>query len=323
MSEIVASAPGKVVVAGEYAVLDGAPAICMAVDRRARVTVSAGANAGYTVTAPGFLSDTLHLVSPAESADEIPLLKAVWQQMPSIPDEPLNIELDSRDMQQGGDKLGIGSSAAVAVALAAALQRTIDGGAPVADIALVAHRELQGGAGSGVDIACSFTGGVIEYRMAESRTDAAAWPTGLHYTLLWSGQSASTAAQLEKLEQAGAHASREELCAAATTVAAVWRGQSTSQIVEVMSEYTNVLRRFDADHSLGIFGAGHASLADIATANGIVYKPCGAGGGDLGIALSDDPAALSAFVDAARQGNFAPLDLRLDEQGVAVEGTLQ
>ena len=35
----VASAPGKFVLSGEYAVLDGAPAICVAVDRRAVVTI--------------------------------------------------------------------------------------------------------------------------------------------------------------------------------------------------------------------------------------------------------------------------------------------
>ena len=34
-----ASAPGKIVLSGEYAVLDGAPAICAAVDRRAAVTI--------------------------------------------------------------------------------------------------------------------------------------------------------------------------------------------------------------------------------------------------------------------------------------------
>ena len=35
-----ASAPGKAVLSGEYAVLQGAPAIAMAVDCRARVTAA-------------------------------------------------------------------------------------------------------------------------------------------------------------------------------------------------------------------------------------------------------------------------------------------
>ena len=41
MNGIRASAPGKVIVAGEYAVLHGAPAVAMAIDRRAHVTIDA------------------------------------------------------------------------------------------------------------------------------------------------------------------------------------------------------------------------------------------------------------------------------------------
>ena len=38
-TSIVATAPGKVVLSGEYAVLDCAPAICMAINYRARATI--------------------------------------------------------------------------------------------------------------------------------------------------------------------------------------------------------------------------------------------------------------------------------------------
>jgi len=37
-------------------------------------------------------------------------------------------------------------------------------------VAQRAHADLQGGAGSGVDIACSLTGGLIEYRMEAGGT---------------------------------------------------------------------------------------------------------------------------------------------------------
>jgi len=51
---IMASAPGKVVLSGEYAVLDGAPAVCMAVDRRARVFVTDHDEDHHVVTALGY-----------------------------------------------------------------------------------------------------------------------------------------------------------------------------------------------------------------------------------------------------------------------------
>ena len=44
ISRVTASAPGKVVLSGEYAVLSGAPAICMAVNRRATVTIEQTSN---------------------------------------------------------------------------------------------------------------------------------------------------------------------------------------------------------------------------------------------------------------------------------------
>jgi mevalonate kinase len=37
----------------------------------------------------------------------------------------------------------------------------------------------------------------------------------------------------------------------------------------------------------------------MAAATGITYKPCGAGGGDIGIALTSDKEALSRFCTAA------------------------
>ena len=52
-----ASAPGKIVLAGEYAVLWGAPAVCMAVDRRAMATVDHRADGLCHVTTPGFDGD--------------------------------------------------------------------------------------------------------------------------------------------------------------------------------------------------------------------------------------------------------------------------
>ena len=55
MTRVTASAPGKVIVSGEYAVLDGAPAICMAVNRRARVSIVAADASRHTVSAPGYL----------------------------------------------------------------------------------------------------------------------------------------------------------------------------------------------------------------------------------------------------------------------------
>jgi phosphomevalonate kinase len=42
----------------------------------------------------------------------------------------------------------------------------------------------------------------------------------------------------------------------------------------------------------------------------VTYKPCGAGGGDIGIALATDADRPQGFGQAATQSGFTLLDLR-------------
>ena len=323
MNVVTASAPGKVIVTGEYAVLDGAPAICMAVNRRARVRISRTNDGQHRVTAPGFRSEPRCFSTIEEVTSELPLLAAVWQQLPLMADCCMNIELDSQAFKTANSrKLGVGSSAAIAVALAAALCQVAGGNADVVATAMLAHRQFQGGTGSGVDIACSARGGVVEYRMGGDSATSRFWPMGLHYALLWSGQSADTVAQIAKLDAAGSSPSRSALASAAADVATAWSGSDAALVLAKLGEYTDALRRFDTDHDLGIFGAGHAELADAAASGSVVYKPCGAGGGDLGMVLATSESALDDFVEMASRSHFEKLDLAIDETGVEEQGSL-
>jgi len=81
-----------------------------------------------------------------------------------------------------------------------------------------------------------------------------------------------------------------------------------------------VLREFSDDHELGIFDAGHAEMVAAAAAAGLVYKPCGAGGGDIGIVLASDAESIAAFVDRANEQNFRHLAVKVDPLGVQVTG---
>ncbi len=150
---VVASAPGKIVLSGEYAVLDGVPAISMAVGRRAVVTLANSSSGECNLSAPGFAG-----------ADKYRILDAVCDGV--RPEK--NIKLDSRAFSDGGNKTGIGSSAALTVALVASLNESED----VLSEALLAHRAAQGGAGSGVDVATAVRGGLIEFGSDFTVTDS-------------------------------------------------------------------------------------------------------------------------------------------------------
>ena len=322
------SAPGKLVLSGEYAVLDGAPAICMAVNRRANVKIEATGGDHHTVSACGLSPDIGQFRSSngnpewLAAGEDFALVDQIWRAVEARPETGLTLELDTSAFvdARSGVKIGIGSSAALAVALTAALCEISASPANTESAAHEAHRAFQGGRGSGVDVACSFAGGVIEYRRGDTTSPRVKWPQGLYCTMLWSGVPAATSGKLEQLGKCATLPSRAALADAADRVAGVWRSATVDAILNEYREYTMALRTFSDDHDLGIFAAGHAGLTDAAETAGLVYKPCGAGGGDVGVVFGDDAAAIAAFIKDAVPAQMMVLDMSMDPNGVHVAG---
>jgi phosphomevalonate kinase len=328
VTKTIASAPGKIVLCGEYAVLDGAPAICLAVDRYARAEVSPADGGSLMVRTRGHLDGDWDIRVKEDGTIEWPgdvpdLLREVWNTLQF--ETAFDISLDTSEFfdPQSGSKLGLGSSAALTVALVLALLSAKDDSRDAAMLAGDAHRRLQHDLGSGVDIAASLEGGVIEYRMrASGRSRATGWPAGLKYRVLWSGKPASTGDKLRKFEETrrgGGSKSTERLCAMAERIAEVWHREGASAVLGAFRKYVDALAQFDVDHDLGIFDAGHREMAAAAHGPEIVYKPCGAGGGDAGIVLASDERAIDEFESRAAEQGFQVLDISLAEKGVLVE----
>lgn len=334
MRPIAASAPGKAVLIGEYAVLEGAPAIALAVDRRARVRVQpAGplesgprhrvlsANSGVQAAFRASPDATLEWLDADGERGAFRLLEHVWRAVRPAPAAGLALTLDTRDFYAAADgaKLGLGSSAALAVALTAALAEAGAGPAAVQAAALAAHRGLQRG-GSGIDVAAAVHGGVIEYRREGPGVARLAWPAGLRMALLWSGREADTAARIEALARAGAgrQAALAELGRAAADACREWPRGSAAALA-ALGAWAGALHRFAGRLELDVFGAGHAALYDEALRRGLVYKPCGAGGGDVGAAFACDRDALDDFTAWAAGRGFSIVAAAPDERGVTRE----
>jgi len=334
VTSVVASAPGKIVICGEYAVLDGATAISMAVNRRARGEVHISDAEFQTVRASGYLDGEWKFLAggngnfewigdePAEGS--LDLLREVWTTMAI--DSNFDIGLDTVEFIDplSKQKLGLGSSAALTVALVTALAKVTGKSTNVANDAAVAHRRLQHGRGSGVDIATSMAGGVVEYRMQDSgHGRPTAWPAGLEYAVLWSGRPASTGDKLMRLEEARrgeqSGTAGSELRNASEATARCWSAGETAELMAVLPRYIDALMQFDVDHDLGIFDAGHQELADAAAKRKLIYKPCGAGGGDAGIVFATDKEAVAEFASLAGERGFQLLDVSLDKRGVILE----
>ncbi|MDE0193318.1 MAG: hypothetical protein OXQ90_18340 [Gammaproteobacteria bacterium] len=309
-----ASAPGKLVISGEYAVLAGAPALVAAVDRRVTCTLTPKDSGGWRFVSTGFDDDR------TTSKDKVfvappTTIPGVVRRSIAATDAPEHIEvrIDSSDCYSDGVKLGIGSSAATVTAVATAFG-VMAGKAPRLTDLYELHAGFQGG-GSGLDIAAAVTGGVI--RFEDRVATPVRMPRGIHFAFAFTGSGSRTAALLETFDswrQRGATAPLERLSAAAREVV-----DSTMQpdaFVDALGEYTDLLERFDQSTRIGIFGPGHRRARVLSSRLGVVYKPCGAGGGDTGVVVSTDLDAITAFKDGLDAAGLVALDMKISPQGV-------
>ena len=334
MSDLwLASAPGKLILAGEYAVLAGAPAISAAVDVRASATVALcsgsvselciandGSRYHFTVSAAG---EIIWQENPAEQGT---LLAAAFRMLASSDQLPnklpaLSVQLCTGDFYrknsgQPARKIGAGSSAALAVALVASLQAAFGQEAALSEC-LETHRLFQEGKGSGIDVATSWHGGVIAMTAGAAQrpqVQALAWPAGLCVQPVWTGLSASTVELLGRLEhyceQSGSTRDQalQGLEDAAEQTLACWSAGDSQPIIAALESYGALLGELDQRASLGIWSERHCALRDLAARYAVGYKPSGAGGGDFGIAYATNESAVHDFVSAVHQHITPQLD---------------
>ncbi len=337
MKSLVATAPGKLVLCGEYAVLDGAPAISAAVGRRARIDVRTAAtpDTDVLVRTIGFQGGEYRykaseagLVATAVQA-ELPLLEIVWRTLGIPAGTRLELDLDTSAFFQSTVKLGLGSSAALSVALIRALATWSGMDDEQVGQVAEAHRRFQGGRGSGVDLATSMDGGLL--RFERPGADAAAirtpvtWPQGLEAAVLFSGIAASTPAKLRRLDSQARLAVSDELAGAAERAAEAWQRGDADEVLDATARLSRTLAAFSEAYDLEVFGGGHAALVELAAEQGLVYKPCGAGGGDIGVVLGSAADRVADFARAATDEGFTTLDIdvggKADVKGLTIEWT--
>lgn len=200
MAPVVASAPGSIMITGEHAVVYGYPAIVAAIDQR--ITIRLEATRDETVQIRSDIAEPAFF-----TLDDFPPVAGVYRfviavlaQFRSRLKTGLRIDLRS-DIDP---TLGLGSSAAVTIALLGALCRLTDVDAEsIHADALAVVRAIQG-RGSGADLAASLHGRCIGYQLA-SDTHAAvidALPDPPPLWLRYVGYKTPTGEVLAKLAKA-------------------------------------------------------------------------------------------------------------------------
>ena len=313
-----ASAPGKLVISGEYAVLAGAPALVAAVDRRVTCTLARRDDGDWRFVSTGFEKDetlTRGAVFEAAAASVPGVVRRVIAE--DRAPKHLDIRIDSAPCHLDGAKLGVGSSAALVAAVAAAFS-VIGGGAPALATLVDIHKGFQGG-GSGLDVAAAVTGGVIRFQ------DQRIVPAGLpdvHKAFIFVGTSTRTADLVAKFDAWRGTSNPpglERLIEAAVEVAdCAVNVESAEMFLAALSEYADVLERMDRMARIGIFGPGHQAARAIAARCGVVYKPCGAGGGDTGVGFAADRAAVTRFAKEAGDSGLTIVPMEVADDGIRI-----
>lgn len=338
MKAVVASAPGKLFVTGEYAVLDRAPALLTAVNVRAvcRLRPASG-EVSRLVTPPLSMTPAVFRIAddmPQWEDEPVPLLDAAWRALTEarrrkLAESAWHISLDTSAFFLKDRKLGLGSSAAALAALTGALWAAtgdLPAEADAFDALRSAHTAWQGG-GSGADLAVTLAGGNILYRRDPRIAAPVALPGGLEVLPVWSGRPASTGEFLRKLAEFQENAPerfRERFAVLeqeAEEAAVAASAGDADAFLEAFEDQGAALRALGEAAELPIWSEDHERIGEIARANGVRYKPSGAGGGDIGLALirAGDEEGAERLKSGLSSAGYSILPLGFGARGLHIE----
>ena len=322
-NEIQVSIPGKVVISGEYAVLDGAPAIVSTLKQKVNITIqkSDKKHNVYTTSVlqgvfPFTMDDDANVLwLEADPGGFGLLLQHAFKILNPKLKEKLWIAVDSSEFFRTANdgtaiKLGIGSSAAVSVGITQALsqyQAIRSSPENLLSQANSIHQGLQGKQGSGIDVACCFADqGVIECTKDSVKNHTWSilnWPNGLHLKALTTSQYGSTNRLVANYQRASNLYPKEfksaldQFLDITQRLSNAWKSEDVDLIIDLLRAYDVHIKKLDKIGDIGIYTQVHADIQNIASRHNVFYKPSGAGGGDIGLAFSSSLDALSDFSD--------------------------
>jgi phosphomevalonate kinase len=275
-------APGKLVITGAYAVLEGAPAIVVAVDRYAVADTSAPDDVDVRALHDDSSGRKLGLGSSAASMVASQAARALAR----------------------GEELG---DPRVRAALFHGVRE--------------AHAHSQQG-GSGVDVAAAVHGGVLRYALlgADASIRSLQLPPGLVLQAFWSGASARTSELRARVDalQARSPLALASLRMVAAVAASAVEAQDARAFVRAAREYGRGLDVLGRAADAPIVPPAFAELATLAAGAGAAFLPSGAGGGDVAVWLHLSPPP-PGFVERAAALGMRPLSLAIDHGGVRPE----
>lgn len=294
---MIASAPGKLFLVGEYAVLEGGPALLVPVKQRAKVAIEAS-----TESLVISRTTTVEKRSLKEALEHYPLLQATVAELGCLEQlQNAKLSMDTSAFFSRGTKLGLGSSAALTVALVKLFQFNTTTDERLAN-ALRCHLTFQKGIGSGADIALAAMDETIVFQLGTPPIPAAL-PDDLYMLAIWSGEPASTTSYVAAVNRwrqlnPNAYQSRiDDLRSTATECISSLKKNDGRRVLAGIDLYGRHLEQLSSESGVNFYNQTHLEMRKKVELAHCVYKPSGAGGGDYGIAYSTNKQDLLVLAD--------------------------
>ncbi len=352
---VITSAPGKLILIGEYAVLEGAPAIVTAINRYAKVTFKNTSTNAFSLHSPTlniydlqFHIDSRGKVNFLKSLDStisekfnfihknIEQLFKKYKAIGFFPCKEITLDTDDFYIKASGDKLGLGSSAALTVAFIYAFIHEYSCESSINNkliykIASELHFKTQGGLGSGIDIAASSFGGCLKFKKNNTSDLPFAdivpirKPVDLFIIPVWSGYSTSTPNMIDRVNYLKKTNSKiyweliSKLTEIALNASLAFVGDKIDKFLGLLEEYFFYLRKLGEKSRADIVSETHQRIAAIVKKKGGVYKISGAGGGDIGLAFTNSPVIYRQISDSLLHQGLQILNLDFDQAGPLIK----
>jgi phosphomevalonate kinase len=189
------------------------------------------------------------------------------------------------------------------------------------------HRRFQNGKGSGLDVAASYTGGAITFRLEPAgmpQIGSVRLPNSVGFAGIFAGRSASTPGLVAHYRAWRRDRPREaavmldRLTALAEAGCSALAGDNATAWIDAFAAYGRGLQELGEAIGAEIVTAEHRAIGDEARRHGIAYKVSGAGGGDLGLACATDSGRLAAFTKSVGDRGFRVINVSLAAHGLEV-----
>ncbi|MBS4537369.1 phosphomevalonate kinase [Clostridium sp. D2Q-11] len=356
--------PGKLMIAGEYAVLEPKQkSVVIAVDRY--VTAYIEPDKKNQISIPQWKIEGItwemndERIQFGVSDSRLKFIQnsitvAIrFLQEKSVKLQPFKIQIKSElNDPLTGKKYGLGSSAAIVVAVISAVLRyhTEEGEYPIKEqifkLSAIAHLKTQGN-GSGADIAAAVYGGWLEYTAFSSEWILneleegkgiieliyTSWPnlviksltppSSLELVVGWTKEAAATAPMIKRVKNFrdsnidDYNGFLRESYISVEQLINSFEKNDCKEAINSLAQNRKTLQKLDEMTGITIETAELKTLCDIAEAFGS-GKSSGAGGGDCGIAFLKSDNQKEELYRAWKAVNISPLNLSISKKGISI-----